>query len=820
LIILGFAMLANQDYIDQYFRRFISLIHSQNDDIKDNLYYFLQEIVSKNHTLILPYKDLVLEALFKESKEENLLSLLNFFEWFENYNFNDLYQFREISKLLFSKFKKEINTPICLKLVALIKSIYPLAKDPEFDDIEPKQLLEILEQQILVKRYDFTEISKKESITIKDYIKKMKKSILDDKEIYFYTKNSDKTALYIYEVEKEKLIAFFNKNQKISGTEISINIPVFKDEIELNVFMKTLIKLNYIKGYFSELGYFYPYNYLKSEIQKTLQNKGIIILKKFDYIPPKVINEIINDISISTKDEFLLLKSENTYYSLKKIQNQINSEAAKRSSIDLKVFRERLVDKDFINLVKNLPKEYLTNYHKGTQWLTNLGLLRVKKEIENSKIIGYYSYSEISKKLKISKILLIEILDEYIDQRSGVFNKEREKFYYSKFINAKIDEINSIPEKENRNKKIKLLAEDLNIDINHILSKIDDNLKKIGEEIKKEHQITINDYLEKTGMSIYAFLEFITDLGLNFLKKGDLLIFNESKINDAKRDIKLMLIEKSKSVDYIDLGDLEITPNLVENLLRELQMDDKIKGIFYNANGNIKFYTEKGIENLMLENSHLFSFYDFFYGKELDYQEIELLKLIFNKLVTKNKLKGSFDDKTLTFSSYDVLFAQNYNSVLSEFEKMVKNYNQNFNTEFQKIKNILTKKQETIFPQEIKTVQESIDRINEKYIRWRNGLDAFIRNANIQLLKKQGYTIKKYKSMQFSADKKDDVKLFEEDPEVIDLLSEFNFWIKLFSDLEIKYGNVIFYQKRLMRNPESKEDQSKFNELLNQLKLN
>jgi hypothetical protein len=820
IIILGFAMLTNQNYIDKYFDKFVNLIKDQNNDIKENVYYFLHEIIGNNPELIFPYKDLILELLLIEDKNENLLSLLGFFEMIKTYNFKDLYQFREISKSLYSKVGKEKNIPLYLKLVNLMKTTFPLIKDLNFNDVEPKQLFEIFKKHILIKRYNFNEISKKENLTLKNFMKKLKKSILEENEIYLYTKISEKDLIYVYEVEKEKLLDYFNKNSKISEAEVLNKISVFEDENEVRNFIKTLIKLNYIKGFISELGYFYPYNYLKSEFIHQLENKGIIHIKKFNYIHPNMIDEIINDIAISNKDDLLLSKSKKSYYSLKKIQKQINIEAAKRNSIDLKPFRKRLIDKDFIKLVKNLPKEYLTSFHKGTQWLTNLGLLKVKNEIESSKVIGFYSISELSKKLNISEILLIEIFDQYIDFRTGIFNRDKDKFYYSKFVNTKINEINLIPVLEERKEQIKLLSDDLDIDPNQILSKIDENLRDLGEEIKQKDQIDINDYLEKTGMLYNTFLKFISDLGLSYFKKGDILIFNESKINDAKNEIKLMLIEKSKSEDFISLGDLDITSNLVENLLKELQKNEKIKGIFYNDKGEIKFYTITGIKKLMLENSHLFSFHDFFYGKELNSNEIELLRAVFNSLLAEKKLKGSFDEETLTFSSHDVLFAEDYNSVLSDFDKIVKNYNQNFNNEFQKIKKILTKRNENIFPQEIKAVQEAIDRINEKYIRWRNGLESFVRNANVQLLKKQGYNMKRYRSIQFSADKKENIKLFEEDPEVRDLLNEFNSWIKLFNEIEMKYENIIFYQKRLMKDPDIKENQEKFNDLLNQLNLN
>ena len=41
------------------------------------------------------------------------------------------------------------------------------------------------------------------------------------------------------------------------------------------------------------------------------------------------------------------------------------------------------------------------------------------------------------------------------------------------------------------------------------------------------------------------------------------------------------------------------------------------------------FYTERGIRNLMLENSFLFSFHDLFYGKELNQTEIEFISYFF-----------------------------------------------------------------------------------------------------------------------------------------------------------------------------------------------
>jgi hypothetical protein len=320
-------------------------------------------------------------------------------------------------------------------------------------------------------------------------------------------------------------------------------------------------------------------------------------------------------------------------------------------------------------------------------------------------------------------------------------------------------------------------------------------------------------------MTYNLFIEFINNLGLNYFKQGEYLIFNESKIEESKHNIKLMLIDKSKSENIIHLGDIDITSSIVEDLLKELQSDEKIKGIFHIQEGELCFYTEKGIEALMLENSFMFSFDDFFYGKTLDDKDIDVLTSIFNNLISKKRLRGSFDNETLTFASADIIFAQDYNKVLAQFEKMVTEYTEIFKNEFEKIKKILVKRKETIFPQEIKLIQERIDLINEKYIHWRNGIESFVRTASASLLKKQGYTIKKYKTLALSKDKKGDIKFFEEDPEVLDLTSNFNKWVKIFNELELKYGNIIFYQKRLITDKDNIENQMKLEELLKKLNM-
>ncbi len=820
IIIIGFHLLKNPDKIESYIPNFIQILKHDSDEVLENAYYFLQKFIEFNRNFLCPYKKVLLDYLILEKSEKNQVSLLEFIESCSNFDFDDLYAFREVALHLISQYKTKNHNKIVSTLIKELSQVFPKLQEKNFDDINFEELTKEIQDLFIMKRFDFNKITKSQGITLKGFIQTQKKSSLINKKITFYTRNKDDTQIYYYEIEKEKLISFFESADKISGESIIKTFSqIIDDNSELESFMNTLIKLKIIGGYFSELHYFYPYKYLRQDILQNIQEKGLVNFEKYNYIPIEFFRTIINDILSDLKKILLLGKSGRIYYSQDKINKTINIEAAKASVIDLKSYKERLGEDDYLKLINNLPKEYLTKYYDGTQYLTNLGLINVRKEIDNSKIIGYFSIFDVSTKLKIRKSILFTILEENIDMRSGIFDRNRNNFYYSKFLNEKVNQINQIKDENKKNQLINQLSSELNIDKNVIFAKLEENLKLIGEEIKQQKEININDYVDKIGMDYEEFLEFIRNLGVDYFKKGDRMIIDQDKIIEAKNEIKLNLIERSKSEDFIAFRDLNLTQNIIDDIIRELEEERKIIGISYDDGDKIRFYTKTGIENLMLENQHFFSFQDFFPEKKLSESETKLMRSILDDLMKLKRLSGTFDEKNMIFSSNEVLFAQNYNTILNEFETLIQKYIQYFEAEFQKIKKILIKKEETILPNEIKIIQEIIKQVNKNYVHWRSGLEAFVRNANTHLLKKQGLNLKKYRTIEISPDRKKDVKLFEEDLEVIERLDQFKEWVRIFNVVELKYGNVIFYQKRLFTNPDNKENQKKLKDLLVQLKL-
>ncbi|MFX1296589.1 MAG: hypothetical protein ACFFD2_17250, partial [Promethearchaeota archaeon] len=807
--------LENSDLIKKYISIFIELLIDDSEDIRDNVHYFIQEFINESPSIINNYTDRILEALKLEKKKQNIISLLKLFKHLKNFDFKQIYNFRSIaSELILSD--NMINSPeILASLEPLLLQFFPSLKEVDLKSFKASDLIKLLDNQFLMKKHNISKKAKEENENVKNYIEQFKKSRMKDIEIYFYIKDKKQQEIYFYELEKTKFYDVFNINNKIPYDKLKQSFSqIIESDLEFKLFLESLLKLNFIKGYLSEF-YFYPYEYLKSDINNQFLNKGLINIKKdYDFLPAKLVHDII----IELDHDFLKGKNLDVYYSFKQIIKQINRVAANNSVIDLKSYRKKLLEQDFIRLIKNLPKDYLTNFHKGTSWLTNIGKIRIEDELENSKLIGSINISRISEKLKINRLLLMDVLILNIDPRSGIWDKNQEVFYFSKYLNDRIEEIKKISDETNKKEQINAVAKDLNIDIDHILSKIDENLKLIGEEIKNKDEINIYEYIEKTGMTYDVFFSFINELGLNYFKKGDQLILSVKKIEEAKNSIKHNLIDRSKSVNHISLGNFEINSELIKELIDELKKDGKLKGIFHEESGEIVFYTLKGIRNLMLENSFLFSFEDLFYGKELDEEEIGLLKEVLEELIKERKLKGDFDSNSNTFSSKELLFEFDYNKMVDDFRKGVNNHIKKFNIEFQKIKHILSKRDETIFPQEIKIIQDTIDRINLNYVKWRAQLNAYVTEANKKLLKDQGYNFKRYQNL--PDEKKKEVKIFKEDSDVYEQLDKFEQWVKIFNEIELNYGKIIFLQKRLINNPEDQNAKTTLDEMLLYLNLN
>jgi hypothetical protein len=114
-------------------------------------------------------------------------------------------------------------------------------------------------------------------------------------------------------------------------------------------------------------------------------------------------------------------------------------------------------------------------------------------------------------------------------------------------------------------------------------------------------------------------------------------------------------------------------------------------------------------------------------------------------------------------------------------------------------------KNETILPKEIRKVEKLIKTINKKAITWKNDLDAFITRKHQELLNKQGISVNQYRKLTPEEKERKELKGFADDEEVEELMEGFEIWDNLFDKLEKKYLQVLFYQKRINKNPENQK---------------
>jgi len=363
LIIIGFAMLANSNHFEMYSNEFIKYLLQDSEDIRNNIHFFLPKLVEIKPKLATANIDIILKSLNKEKKSDNVVSLLNLLGYSDDLEFDQLYNFRNISKSLITLFEDRKTSKIYIKLINLIKKLFPQIKEFDLENLDAEKIIDLLENQFLMKRHNFTENSKNTDLKLKEYLKNFTISNLKDVKICFYTKSKE-NIIYIYELEKLKLKSFFEGKAKISDDKINNTFSqVVNSSSELKIFIKTLNSLKIIDGYYSNIGFFYPYTYIKSKFLEDLQINGSISTKNFHFIPQEIVDKIIRDVSKSTNQRLLRHKDKETHTSLKKIKDLINSEAAKKSILDVKSYREMLLEEDFIKVIKNMPKEYLSEFH-------------------------------------------------------------------------------------------------------------------------------------------------------------------------------------------------------------------------------------------------------------------------------------------------------------------------------------------------------------------------------------------------------------------------------------------------------------------------
>lgn len=209
----------------------------------------------------------------------------------------------------------------------------------------------------------------------------------------------------------------------------------------------------------------------------------------YTHFPPEFVIQRIKEVGTDMNDILLRGIDDITYYSSRYIYEEITNKAQKDNQVDLLEYQKKITQKDYFSLIEHLPHDFFSEYHNKTYFLTNVGKARIYHEVELSKSVGYFHINNIVERLHINLNLVKEVVKDHIDPRSGTFNIRKDTFYFTHYIQRKVRAIKKIFKKEERAKKIRNLAAQLQIDVSFVLDTLKDHLKSIAREIRKQDQI-------------------------------------------------------------------------------------------------------------------------------------------------------------------------------------------------------------------------------------------------------------------------------------------------------------------------------------------
>ena len=812
LIIIGFYLRENLKKEKVLVKRFLDYLKDDEEEIVENILFFLNYFAENEPDIIENNSDLLLNLFYTETDINKINILLEIIDKFKLRSLSVIIRIRDILQFLIQTYDNEY---ILKKAIEILSKFISEVKNIKYSKKKKRNILEIIAKKILLKRYNLIIKNGNLENIINDFKKKIKNTIKNENIYYCYIK--DKEKLFFIEFEKSKILHFL-ENKRVSLKELlEVLSEVIENTSQLKLFLLNLIQFKLIKGYVSEF-YFYSYGYVKTNILTNIVDKGFIDLTEYKHIEPNFIELILEDIKSELKYTLLYNKSKKAVYSLKKIIEDISHLASKESVINLKLYHGLFDDNNFLKIIKKLPKGYLTDYHIRTNWLTNVGKTKIVNEFENSKKIGFFDKKKISEKLSIPEILLDSFINSILNSQLGFWDKFQEIFYYSKYIQDQIDKFRTVTDEKIKNQKIYSLAQKLNIDQDQIQLKINEEIQKFGEKIKSKGEISISEYMDKMGMDSKRFFNFINSLNITYFKKGDLLYLNEDKILDIKNEVRKQIKLQSKSQSQLILGNFNIKQSIVKEIIEDLEQSENLKGIFCEEGNQIIFYTKKGINNKILESTDIFFIDELFPGKKLTDDEYILIENIIKSLIKNKTLIGTYDESNRNFISSDIEFSTSYNDAINQFVNLIEYYCTIFERTFKSIRSILIKDNEIIRPAEITLLQNSFDELIKSYVRWRSQISIMKSKQTSIFLKQQSiYSKKEFELL--SEEEKNEIKDFKEEQRIKEAEDIFNAWVKLFKELELNYGKLIFYQKKMLINPDDKETRKKLKELYDFLDL-
>ncbi|MHA1820850.1 MAG: hypothetical protein ACTSU2_00115 [Promethearchaeota archaeon] len=800
----------NDELEEDEFDNFLNMLEDPIDAVKYNLIFLLEELPDEYFDYLLTKLNLLLEFLEKYEDEDVVDALLNIIGKLWNRTLSiKISVYNKIFEILINSSNNNFKFNAIMDFLS--NDIFEFKKfieDHPYLDVE--DIIKFNNNRgPLIKIYDIQKVAKEEGMSQKEVLKNFER-IKSDNEIFRMVFLSKKK--YFIEIEKKPLLDRLNKDKVKVSELINLFGPVEMDSISLlSVLIKRLVKLKEIKGYLSK-DYFYSYNYLKKQLLDDLRKKGQINLdeyaRKINY---EFILKIVEDINRESKAIGIFSKNKSYYISFKNILREIERECVKESWFDISIYEEKYIPSDFERIKKECIKNFFTKYHSGPIWLTNIGLTRLKAKLNQSQILGYLDVKKISNELDIPIEIFEEILNDWINSRPGIWDKSKKIYYLTSYLKKQISKIDKSLSKEEKDKKIVEIAEELNIEPEQLQTKLDEEVKEIINQIKNKPSIDINIYARNLGMKRDEFIKFVDNLSIEYLIQGKDMIFDKKRIEKKRKDVMEGIINacnRQREVEVSWLAKrLKFPEFLILNMLKGLYKEGKIKGILIDDN---LFVTEYGIIKRLYENQDIITMETLFPERELTEDEQKYVISLLEHEIEEGKLIGDYDEENREFRSDHGMIFKKYDEEKTDAETLMKIYRRYMQECYDKIKDIFYYKK-SINIGDIKRKDVIIKQITEQLSDWERFLRDAIGRAELT-----------FQSLEDAGDLTfGDVLDIEEKKEKIDseyILGEFNKWKNIILDIEKNVDQIALLKRELKEHPDKADEiNAQLEELYHQL---
>lgn len=792
------------DQIDE----FIELLRDEVLEIKGNVVFFIEQFPEEYYDYILPRLYLFMDLLGKTGDlevvdaifyilgkvwQKTLPIKLSVFTSLKN-----IYASTTDKEKLYEKRILSFMREGSYELDELLKSSEKIKKD--------EIIAKINERGPLIKIYDIEMVAKTSNMSYKDVLKNFEKIKGDDKIFRFLFTSKKK---FFVEIEIEPLVLKLQKNKIKVDDLIHIFGETGLDLISLlNLLIKKLVKSKFIKGYLSK-SYFYSYDFIKKTMIADIRKNGFVNIDEHaKHINYKFILSIAEDINRETKHTGIFNKDRSLFLMLSGIVKKIENVCTKRNTFDLSEYWE-LYNKNDYKLIEDRCRQLFTKYHSGMIWLTPIGFTNTTHKFREGQVIGYVDLSKITEEQDIPYEITREILDEWLEDKSGLWDKSNTRFYFTKYLKNRLKKLDKTLSDSKKDKMISEFASELNLEKNLIEKKLNQEIEEIIQKIKTKPSIDINAYCRSLDMKRDQFINFVNSLNIEYLIQQNSMIFDPGKIDKKKKELHKEIMSKVRH-DNLFVPDLskflKLSEHMILDAIKKFHEERKITGILIS---DILFLSESGIRRRFIDNQDYISMETAFTERTLEEEEEKLAISILENLINKGELIGDYNEEENVFHSEEAMVIQSMDDDKVNAEEMFESYKRYMKDTYEKVRDMYLNKKD-IKLGDLKRKDFLIKRIMDEIQNWELHLNKAIKKAE-----------KSFDSLDDAGDLTfGEVLDAEEVSDKIDgefIMSEFTKWRQIIIDIEQNIDRVGALKKKLKDKPNDEELKSDLEELFEKL---